>query len=122
MLSAVEPVDGAVGWSGRVVTWWSTDSDMHGLPDRLPGPGFRQVQDDATGRTGQPGRHTDQMRANGRGGRTGMKTAGQTAQTAGEVVRDRPQHRQAALAQKDPDGRWTRADAAASAMTCSMIA
>ena len=65
---------------------------MQGLPGRLPRPELGQVQGEPAGGAGQPGRHVDQVCADGRGVGAGVKLAGEGAGGAGEVVRDGPEH------------------------------
>jgi hypothetical protein len=64
------------------------------------------MQGETAGGTGQPGRHGDQVGANGRGGSAGVEGTGQATGSAGEVVRDGSQHRPRGLAPNDPQGRW----------------
>lgn len=68
------------------------DRGVQGLPGRLPGPEVGQVQGEPAGGAGQPGRHVDQVCADGRRVGAGVEGAGEGAGGAGEVVRDGPEH------------------------------
>jgi hypothetical protein len=91
-------------------------------PGRLPGPLLGHVQGQAAGGAREPGGDVDQVSADGGGGGAGVEGAGQRAGGAVRLCAIGHNTAQAALAWKDPEGRWASALAAASAMTCSMIA
>src|SRR3954453_3108488 len=81
---------------------------------------------DASGGTGQPGGHGDQLGADGGGGRLGVERRGQDTSGAGAArVRLKAiaaSTVQAPLAEKDPEGMCANGPPFTSAMTCSTIA
>ena len=101
---------------------WSTDRGVQVGPGRFPGPSLGQVQGQAARGASEPGGNVDQVGADGGRSGAGVERACQGPGGAGEVVRDRHSSAHAAFAEKDPEGRWASALAAASAMTCSMMA
>jgi len=77
--------------AGRVMSGrqrWAVRGGCELLP-RLPWPGCRQVQGEASGRAGEPTRDGDELRADRARGGLGVEGRGQGVGGAGEVKRDR---------------------------------
>jgi len=91
-------------------------------PGRFPGPLLGHVQCQAAGGACEPGGDVDQVSTDCGSGGAGVERAGQGTEGAGEVMRDRPQHRPGCVRCERSRGQVASALATASAMTCSMIA